>query len=83
MQIYNSLADYGFAEDILAIWRKEIGKGLLPVQAKAVNQYGLFKGQNLIVFSPTSSSLSTQITNNLLATDASISFFNFPLSDIP
>src|SRR6185436_13780068 len=41
--------------DILAIWRSQVGDKLLPVQERAVKEFGLFSDGNLIVFSPTSS----------------------------
>ena len=40
---------------LLDIWRKTVGERLLPVQERAVREYGLLGDRNLIVFSPTSS----------------------------
>ncbi|NLH48648.1 MAG: DEAD/DEAH box helicase, partial [Myxococcales bacterium] len=42
-------------KQIVDIWKRHIGEMLLPVQEKAIQQYGLFESRNLIVFSPTSS----------------------------
>lgn len=50
-----TLEAYNVQPDILAIWRETVGPELLPVQEKAVKQFGLFSEGNLIVFSPTSS----------------------------
>ena len=51
----DSLEAHNVAPDILAIWRKTVGPELLPVQERAVKEFGLFGEGNLIVFSPTSS----------------------------
>ncbi|MCD6326229.1 DEAD/DEAH box helicase [bacterium] len=48
------LAAYGFDDAIIDIWRKFHPK-LLPIQARAVAEFGLFSGQNLLIFAPTSS----------------------------
>jgi len=40
---------------LLEIWRRTVGERLLPVQARAVKEFGLLGDRNLIVFSPTSS----------------------------
>ncbi|HLK13265.1 MAG TPA: DEAD/DEAH box helicase [Fimbriimonadaceae bacterium] len=50
-----TLEAYNVSTDLLEIWRTTVGPTLLPVQALAVKEYGLFTGGNLIVFSPTSS----------------------------
>ena len=50
-----TLEAYNVAPDILAVWRKTVGAELLPVQERAVKEFGLFADGNLIVFSPTSS----------------------------
>jgi helicase len=50
-----TLEAYNVPADILAIWQAQVGPTLLPVQERAVKEYGLFSRQNLIVFSPTSS----------------------------
>src|SRR5689334_15303852 len=50
-----TLEAYNVPSDLLEIWRNTVGPTLLPVQALAVKEYGLFTGGNLIVFSPTSS----------------------------
>ncbi len=49
------LEGYGIEKQIVDIWKRHIGEILLPVQEKAIQQYGLFESRNLIVFSPTSS----------------------------
>ncbi|MGQ0505793.1 MAG: DEAD/DEAH box helicase [Myxococcaceae bacterium] len=50
-----TLEAYNIASDILGIWRQTVGAELLPVQERAVKEFGLFADGNLIVFSPTSS----------------------------
>lgn len=50
-----TLEAYNVAPDILSIWRQTVGAELLPVQERAVKEFGLFAEGNLIVFSPTSS----------------------------
>jgi len=51
----DTLEAYNIAPDILSIWRETVGAELLPVQERAVKEFGLFGTGNLIVFSPTSS----------------------------
>jgi len=51
----DTLEAYNVPDDILAISRKNVGEHLLPVQERAVKEFGLFVDANLIVFSPTSS----------------------------
>ena len=51
----DTLEAYNIAPDILAVWRSSVGSELLSVQERAVKEFGLFGGGNLIVFSPTSS----------------------------
>src|SRR6476469_2022188 len=50
-----TLEAYDVPADILDIWRSQVGGELLPVQERAVKEFGLFSEANLIVFSPTSS----------------------------
>ena len=50
-----TLEAYNVPSEILAIWRSQVGAELLPVQERAVKEFGLFSEGNLIVFSPTSS----------------------------
>jgi helicase len=50
-----TLEAFNVAPDILKIWRDSVGAELLPVQERAVKEFGLFADGNLIVFSPTSS----------------------------
>jgi helicase len=50
-----TLEAYNVPADILAVWRAQVGAALLPVQERAVKEFGLFADGNLIVFSPTSS----------------------------
>jgi helicase len=50
-----TLEAYNVAADLLTIWRETVGTELLPVQERAVKEFGLFSDGNLIVFSPTSS----------------------------
>src|SRR5262245_43189443 len=49
------LEAFNVPKEVISIWRETVGQELLPVQARAVREYGLFGGDNLIVFSPTSS----------------------------
>jgi len=48
------LAAYGVDHAVLEVWRKAFPR-LLPIQARAVAEFGLFSGQNLLIFAPTSS----------------------------
>jgi len=41
--------------EVIDIWRRTVGERLLPVQERAVKEFGLLGSRNLIVFSPTSS----------------------------
>ncbi len=50
-----TLEAYNITNDILEIWRESVGDELLPVQERAIKEFGLFGDSNLIVFSPTSS----------------------------
>ncbi len=49
-----SLEAYNVPPQLLAIWQQAYGAQLLPVQEKAVCQYGVLAGCNLIVQAPTS-----------------------------
>lgn len=51
----DELKAYDVPEDVLAIWRETVGPDLLPVQARAVREFGLLGDGNLVVASPTSS----------------------------
>jgi len=53
-RIYD-LRRYGLPEALLDIWGQQQGEFLLPVQEVAVQRYGLFEGQSLVISSPTSS----------------------------
>ncbi len=48
------LAAYGVDDAVLDVWRMAFPR-LLPIQARAVAEFGLFSGQNLLIFAPTSS----------------------------
>jgi helicase len=50
-----TLEAYNVPADIIDVWRSHVGAELLPVQERAVKEFGLFGADNLIVFSPTSS----------------------------
>jgi ATP-dependent DNA helicase len=50
-----TLEAYNVPPDIIEVWRDQVGSELLPVQERAVKEFGLFGADNLIVFSPTSS----------------------------
>ncbi|GEM_PF-353732 len=46
----------GFSPRLAALWRREIGPALLPLQEKAVRASpGLLQGRDLVVFAPTAS----------------------------
>src|SRR5262245_31480227 len=51
----DTLEAYNVPSDIIDVWRNHVGADLLPVQERAVKEFGLFGTDNLIVFSPTSS----------------------------
>jgi helicase len=51
----DALEAYNVPQDILAIWRATIGPELLPVQERAIKEFGLLGDKNLVVASPTSS----------------------------
>lgn len=48
------LSAYGVDASIIDIWRNSFPK-LLPIQTRAVTEFGLFSGENLLIFAPTSS----------------------------
>jgi helicase len=50
-----ALEAYDIEPALIETWRESIGPRLLPVQERAVKEFGLFGGGNLVVFSPTSS----------------------------
>jgi helicase len=50
-----ALEAYDIEPALIDIWRETIGPHLLPVQERAVKEFNLFGGGNLVVFSPTSS----------------------------
>lgn len=49
-----SLEAYNVPPQLLTLWQQTYGEELLPVQEKAVSQYGVLAGRNLIVQAPTS-----------------------------
>lgn len=49
------LVEYGASGRAVARWRETQGERLLPLQARAVTEYDLFRGGNLLVQAPTSS----------------------------
>ncbi len=49
------LTKHGIAEPILAQWEKRFGGRLLPLQYRAVEEYGLLAGRSLLISAPTSS----------------------------
>src|SRR5687768_14290490 len=49
------LEAYNVPPDVVTLWREAVGQRLLPVQERAVKEFGLFGSGNLVVFSPTSS----------------------------
>lgn len=48
------LQPYGLPDTVIRVWAQKEGPTLLPVQALAVQRYGLLKGRNLLVVAPTS-----------------------------
>lgn len=50
-----ALEAYDIEPALIDIWRETIGARLLPVQERAIKEFNLFSGGNLVVFSPTSS----------------------------
>lgn len=55
MRRIRDLRRYGLPDSLLEIWEQHQGDFLLPVQEVAVQRYGLFEGQSLVISSPTSS----------------------------
>ena len=55
MRRIRDLRKYGLPDSLLEIWEQQQGDFLLPVQEVAVQRYGLFEGQSLVISSPTSS----------------------------
>ncbi len=55
MRRIRDLRKYGLPDSLLQIWEQQQGDFLLPVQEVAVQRYGLFEGQSLVISSPTSS----------------------------
>ena len=51
----SQLIGYGAPERVVDAWREKQGEQLLPLQARAVGEFGLFGGGNLLVQAPTSS----------------------------
>ncbi len=49
------LIRFGFPESVVKRWEVELGETLLPLQVKALKDFGLLEGQNLVVCSPTAS----------------------------
>jgi hypothetical protein len=45
----DTLEAYGVPPEILGIWRSSVGPELLPVQERAVKEFGLFGDSNLVV----------------------------------
>ena len=50
----SSLSSYGFPEDLLKVWSNNI-PSLNALQCAAINDFGLFNGDHLVVSAPTSS----------------------------
>ncbi len=55
MRRIRDLRKYELPDTLLEIWTQQQGEFLLPVQEVAVQRYGLFEGQSLVISSPTSS----------------------------
>jgi helicase len=50
-----ALEAYDIEPALIDVWRATVGERLLPVQERAIKEFGLFGDDNLVVFSPTSS----------------------------
>jgi ATP-dependent DNA helicase len=51
----NELIQFGFPAEIITQWKQSESVSLLPVQERAVREYGLFEEENLLIQAPTSS----------------------------
>jgi len=51
----DDLAQYGFPNELLNIWKEKYPDGLNKLQVSAVNDYGVLDGKDLFVIAPTSS----------------------------
>ena len=51
----NELIQFGFPAELITLWKASESVSLLPVQERAVRQYGLFEDENLLIQAPTSS----------------------------
>lgn len=54
MQI-KMLSAFDVPQNIITLWEKTYGENLLPIQERAVKEFKLLQGTNLVVFAPTSS----------------------------
>jgi replicative superfamily II helicase/DNA-binding winged helix-turn-helix (wHTH) protein len=50
-----SLTSHGFRPRTVSVWRRGVGETLLPLQEKAIREYGFLHGRDLVVFAPTAS----------------------------
>jgi len=75
-----SLLTYGFPEQLISSWASTI-PSLNKLQLDAINQFGLFKGEDLVVSAPTSSgkTMIGELAALLGSLDRKRSFFLFPL----
>jgi len=49
------LIRFGFPESLIQKWKQEQGETLFPLQVKALKEYGLLEGENLLICGPTAS----------------------------
>ncbi len=49
------LTAHGFSPRVARVWRRTLGGSLLPLQEKAVREFGFLHGRDLVVFAPTAS----------------------------
>ncbi|MFC1734609.1 DEAD/DEAH box helicase [Candidatus Hydrogenedentota bacterium] len=49
------LRQFGFPEALIGNWIREKNENLLPLQEKALREFGIFEGKSLLISSPTSS----------------------------
>lgn len=68
MKIAQLQQRFGIDPALIAVWEKEYGETLLPVQARAVTEGRLLEGGNLLVSAPTTSGKT--FIGELLAMDA-------------
>lgn len=76
----DSLKVYGFPDELIAAWAKNI-PGLNSLQLDAINEFGLLRGEHLLVSAPTSSgkTMIGELAALLGAVNRQRAFFLLPL----